>query len=358
MIGFFIMVIFWGSSSYASEYQGFHRGTRTLGMGGAFTAVADDQNALYFNPAGLSYIPGIRWGILNPQVEVSENSLDLYKDFSDVDTDDSQAVADVMRKYIGENNHIKVATDVYVGFKAGNVGVMVSPIGQATMNMRIRNLVNPEAQVDLIADYGMMVGAGMDMPFLKGLKVGLTLKGIARKSLNEFYTADVIADDNFDDIVDADMMDGTGVSADLGLLYTTDALKVTRLNMALVAQNIPEMDFGDAMDSKTQYNMGLAMTQKVLGITFTEALDLYDLTDNAGNDESYEKKLHMGVEMAFPKILSVRAGLNQGYYTAGATLDFKLIKLDLATYGEELGVVGGQKEDRRFVGQVSMGWLW
>jgi hypothetical protein len=66
----------------------------------------------------------------------------------------------------------------------------------------------------------------------------------------------------------------------------------------------------------------------------------------------------MGVEMKLPMILSLRAGLNQGYYTAGATLDFKVVRFDVATYGEEIGVVGGQKEDRRVVGQVSMGWLW
>lgn len=352
------VVIIWGTCAMASEYQSFHRGTRTLGMGGAFTAVADDQNALYFNPAGLSLIKGFSLGLFNPQVEVSKNSIDLFSDLSDVNKDDSGAVADVMRKYIGENNHVKLATDIYTGFKIGNVGVMVSAIGQATMNVRIRNPVWPEAHVVGVGDYGMMAGAGMDLPFIQGLKVGASIKGITRNSLDEVYTPDIIADDNFNDIVSDDQKTGNGVSADLGLLYTTNALKVSSLNLALVAQNIPEMDFGEAVDAKTQFNMGIALSQKLLGLTVTEAADIYDMTDNAGNDESYEKKVHLGVEVALPAILSVRAGLNQGYYTAGATLNFKIIKFDVATYGEELGVIGGQKEDRRFVGQVSMGWLW
>jgi hypothetical protein len=326
-------------------------------MGGAFTAVADDQNALYFNPAGLSQIKVFSLGILNPQVEASENSVDLFNDMSDIDKDDSGAVADVMRKYVGENNHIKVTTEIYSGFRAGSAGVMVSALGQATADIRIRNLVNPVAQINAVADYGVIVGAGMDLPFVNGLKVGATLKGISRRSLNEEYTAETLADDNFDDIIDDDQEDGSGISADIGVLYTTSALKVTDLNLALVAQNIPEMDFGDAMDTKTQFNAGIALSQKVMGMTVTEALDVYDFTDNAGGDDSLEKKIHLGVEVALPVILSVRVGLNQGYATAGATLNFKAIKFDVATYGEEIGVVGGQQEDRRYVAQISMGWL-
>jgi len=33
-------------------------GARALGMGGAFVAVADDANAIYYNPAGLALIDG------------------------------------------------------------------------------------------------------------------------------------------------------------------------------------------------------------------------------------------------------------------------------------------------------------
>jgi long-subunit fatty acid transport protein len=33
-------------------------GARALGMGGAFVAVADDANAIYYNPAGLANVEG------------------------------------------------------------------------------------------------------------------------------------------------------------------------------------------------------------------------------------------------------------------------------------------------------------
>jgi hypothetical protein len=59
--------------------------------------------------------------------------------------------------------------------------------------------------------------------------------------------------------------------------------------------------------------------------------------------------------MRFPKILSVRAGAYQGYATAGATLDFWLLRFDAATYAEELGLEAGQRPDRRYVVQLSLG---
>lgn len=37
-------------------------GTRPLGLGGAFTALADDENALFYNPAGLGFLEKMRFG--------------------------------------------------------------------------------------------------------------------------------------------------------------------------------------------------------------------------------------------------------------------------------------------------------
>jgi hypothetical protein len=54
------------AGSNAAPYPTFYRGVRPLGMGGAFTALADDENALYYNPAGLTAIDGLDLGVVNP----------------------------------------------------------------------------------------------------------------------------------------------------------------------------------------------------------------------------------------------------------------------------------------------------
>jgi hypothetical protein len=85
------------------------------------------------------------------------------------------------------------------------------------------------------------------------------------------------------------------------------------------------------------------------------AAEVDDVTRAAGTDDDLFKRTRLGVEARFPKILSVRAGAYQGYATAGATLDFWLVKLDAATYAEELGLEAGQRPNRRHMVQVTVG---
>ena len=45
------------ATKYAGEFLKIQPGARALGMGGAFTAVADDATAPWWNPAGMVYLP-------------------------------------------------------------------------------------------------------------------------------------------------------------------------------------------------------------------------------------------------------------------------------------------------------------
>ena len=60
-----LLVLVGGSSAYAAgagtlgaPFLEIGGGVRAMGMGGAFCAVADDASAIYWNPAGLTNIPG------------------------------------------------------------------------------------------------------------------------------------------------------------------------------------------------------------------------------------------------------------------------------------------------------------
>ena len=45
------------ATKYAGEFLKVPVGARAVGMGGAFTAVADDATAIWWNPAGMVYLP-------------------------------------------------------------------------------------------------------------------------------------------------------------------------------------------------------------------------------------------------------------------------------------------------------------
>ena len=339
----------------AKEYPSFYRGVRPLGMGGAFTAVADDENALYYNPAGLSEISTLQLGILNPLVEASENTMDMINDAQDTDFDDTAETVEFLRDYVGEHEHARAALAPYVGFNLFGFGAMVGGIAQATIDLEVRNPVWPEAHVDMVADRGLLGGFGAKLP-LTGLRAGASLKIISRDSLEEVYTATDIASDDFENQFEDDQKSGSGVALDLGAIYSMPFVSVVDLDVGLSVQNVPSMNMGDAKDMDTQANLGFAVKKQFLKFSLLGAVDYVDLGNSYDEDNDFGKRLHMGVEFQLPMILSVRAGLNQGYYTLGATVDVWVFRFDVATYAEEVGAYAGQREDRRYVGQITIGW--
>lgn len=358
IVVFVIMTLFVLGTGYdgmAKQYPRLYTGVRPLGMGDAFTAVADDENALFYNPAGLSRLSTLQLGLFNPLIEVSKKSVDLVKDAQDTDMDNTGEVSDLLDKYVGEHQHARVSLFPHIGFNVADTGVMIGGLGQGTLDMDIRNPVWPEAHMDIIMDYGVLGGFGLELPFT-GLSAGVALKFLQRQSLSEIYTATDIAAENFDDRLEDDMYSGSGFSADLGVMYEMGFIPFIDTNVALVVQNVPEMDMGDAKDIDTQVNLGLSIGKSFAAFGFVAALDYKDITGAIEEDEDIAKRIHVGAEVRFLKFLAVRAGLNQGYVSAGATLDFWVLRLDFATYSEEIGAYAGQREDRRYVGQVTIGW--
>lgn len=53
-----LSLLLWGGPVFAGGLSTQGQGSRALGMGGAFTAVADDGSAIYYNPAGIGQIDG------------------------------------------------------------------------------------------------------------------------------------------------------------------------------------------------------------------------------------------------------------------------------------------------------------
>jgi len=59
---FFVLAII-ACQLHASGFQINESGSRAMGMGGAFVGLADDPSALYFNPAGVTQLSGLRFSI-------------------------------------------------------------------------------------------------------------------------------------------------------------------------------------------------------------------------------------------------------------------------------------------------------
>ena len=100
------------------------------------------------------------------------------------------------------------------------------------------------------------------------------------------------------------------------------------------------------------YNFGVSATRaswwKLADTTF--ALEVTDIGNNP--DGSLYRLIHLGAETHW-SVLAVRAGINQGYWTAGLGLDLRFFTLDAATYGEEMSLNPGGNEDRRYALKIA-----
>lgn len=345
-----ILAIFFISGSlYAAELPTLFRGIRPLGMGGAFITLSNDENAVFYNPAGLNDVEGFGGvEILNPLVEISENSLNLYKDLKGIDPNNTTQVTDFLNRFIGEHQHIRAAFFPNIFFHNFAIGAL----GQATLDAEIRNRADPKVFTDAKVDVGALASVAYGL-FDKTLQIGATGKFIQRRGILKTFTAVDIASNNFDPLSDLGNSK-SDIAFDVGTKINID-IPIIKPSLGIVLQNITDLDFDQLGKLPQQLNVGLAINPDFWIVNSTIALEIDDVTKEVGTDDDIYKRVHLGAEVRFPAILAVRGGFNQGYWTAGATLNVWILKIAYATYAEELGAFAGQRDDRRHVAQVVIG---
>jgi hypothetical protein len=344
-----ILIVFASSLCLATEYPYIYKGFRPMGMGGAFVAVSNDANALFYNPAGLADIENIRASIFGIEIEVGKNTTGLIKDALDTDFGNATESAQFLRDHMGDSAHFGLA--IVPSYSMPRFALSV--LGTGRIDMEVRDRQYPKLDVGVISDIGL--GAGYAHPFLdKTLLVGASAKYIHRQSLTQEYTVADLSDKLSDTIKD-DLNKGSGILVDLGVIYTFSKFQFANSRVGISANNLLGGGLGDAADATQHVDIGFAqdLDLKVTNATF--AIDYVDIFNQFDQDSDIAKRLRLGVECKFLEIINVRTGLYQGYVTGGLNLEARIVRLDLMTYAEELGAYAGQRVDRRYAGRFVFG---
>jgi hypothetical protein len=345
-----IITLLFSGNIIAKEFPYLYKGARPLGMGGAFVAVSDDANALFYNPAGLADIKESRISPVDLEIELGRGAYDFYNDALDVNTDNDQEVAEFLQKYIGEYGHF--ATSLFPNYTSPNFACGL--IGSIKSNLQARDKQYPKLVVDAIEDLGIC--AGYAWPFLEdSLIVGSNLKYLYRKSNeNEYSVADITTDD-FNHRFKDGFKDGSGILLDLGVMYKfkdfTMNGKNVGLQAGLSANNLIGNGLGNAADLDPHVDIGVSSRFDA----FTLALDYVDLFGQLGDDNDVGKRIRLGIEYVPVKMLTLRTGIYQGYPTLGASIGTQVMQFDMLTYAEEVGTYSGQRDDRRFLLRMAFG---
>jgi hypothetical protein len=365
-------------------------------MGDAFTAVADDQNVFFYNPAGSVQRTGSLFNIVDLQAGASDDFRDVLSFVSDNEDDlknfDTLS-SDRQAELINEINDTLVSLAPTFNVGAPNMSYLSGPLlgrlhvgaglfAQASGSIGFNpEIVTPSMYYDINADVIPMANAAFrfkSLPLLPGsLGIGANVKYLVRAQAKEDMVS-VLELENFEA---PPVQEGKGVGVDLGALYQI----TPRINLGLAV-----FDFGgtqikyDATEAEegfeakeartatiqTRWSAGLAWTPHKIGfgswgIPLHDRLLLAADVKDFLNDESpvisqseiadeAGTHLHLGAEYRW-WFLRFRTGANQGYFTAGLGADWPLVKLDYAYYSDELGKFAGLSKHTTHRLSVSIG---
>ncbi|MCB0350291.1 MAG: hypothetical protein KDD38_03850 [Bdellovibrionales bacterium] len=339
------------TKAHAGELFEVHSNARAMGMGGAFAALVEDEESLWYNPAGIAKNGGIFWTIADPKVGLTDptTALGIFSDLGSQSTFES-ALTDLGNApiWIGASAKTSLIMPFFAAAYFYDVDV----------SMLSENPVSPSLTTNYIMDTGVALGTGWTMGGM--LQVGFAAKYITRSGVRKDWgtqeIADIIAGTSSPDVIFDSFTQTTGVGYGFDFGMNIIVPTMVQPTVSFVWKNVGNTTFraglGEEAPPTEMQDMlvGASLLIDLPLIQIAPALEVRHLNDG---DVQIGNKIHMGVEMGLP-LIDLRAGLYQGYYTYGVGLNLGILKIDAASWGVELGGYPGQFESRRYMVQASI----
>lgn len=374
---FFVVAYFVARTSFAQQafQYGIHHqfeSTRAMGMGNAFVAIADDENAIFYNPAGLRQLKEGKMnffikGAVDPEIPDLLDDIDKAGDA----VDETQAFLNLINANLNNN----------YGLRAPSLGMlwarprwaMAAILADVTADISFQRVGVPNVDVKAYQDTTLAYARAWDIRTKSGkLSWGVTGKLINRAFIDRRLDAATLVAN--DDILDESLaQEGLTLDFDIGALWRWQrpisgfwrhfepsagfvVRNVLDYGYLTNAKLLTDVDSGDPEDLQRRIDIGGAVKLPQWWIWDTTlAVDFKDiLHDNWTFRKSYHVGLEFLWEMASWWKGGWRVGLNQGHFTAGFSGQIWKFKLDLATYTNEIGTSSNQNESRLYMFTTSL----
>lgn len=335
------------------EFYSLYRSPYFLGRGNTGIAVADNHEAIFYNPAGLALGKGIykETVLISPTIESSVKTKDIVRQALIEEKNDT----DTFRNFIGHNIHLGLNNFTGVVFRRAAVGIAASGhtnalLAKSKEDRGVESL-KAEAAANRVATFSFA-----DDFWNQKLLVGATAKYVMRHDARiEVSALDAtnIADQLGDDSVSTER---TGMGVDLGLMYRFDKVP---WRLGLHAENLGGTNLKPAEADATSrrlpqvVSLGSAVELKTRMSTMMFLMDYRDI--GGSTETSTFKRLHLGAEMNVAKVVGLVGGLNQGYPSAGVYLNLYVMRFDIGTYTQEVGTSAGTRPDQRLYFRLMAG---
>lgn len=394
-----ILSVFFGvviaTQCFADPFPDNTESVRPLGMGGAFTAVANDANSVWTNPAGIAKIRKNRdihryHLITIPNLVVGGNQAGLA--FADAIYTSSASKTSTKVSQAADRN--KGSDQSLLAFAGFNPVVFFEPSRGIPMeaglyfhnrlSVKIPGDSTKKSEISSVQDVGTQFGYAYQS-LTNRFNAGIQTRVFSRSDYSDTVDTEMLGDQKkLESRIQQDGNKGTGVAVDLGWMWTLADFWLPTIGMAML--NAPtgcREDYYNPYAEKRQQVCGTKITGSVVnpespalldptdlrvGVSITPRLThstslrfAFDLQHLYFTDGTHyyglsgidaQKQVHAGMEFLWGNPMlrnafSLRVGYNGGFLTSGCSVRVASTIVELATYGTDVSPTPTPKEDRR-----------
>jgi len=289
-------------------------GPRAIGMGGAFTAIADDANATYWNPAGLAKITRFTFQPPNVQARI-ETQLGWRDVVKNPPTGDADRIK-LLNSMGSSTSTVNFSANMAIA--APRFAVFVQPQVEAKLDAEGVTL-DPisgdpeEGGTANVSGIGYVTaGVSVARAMKDGSFIGVTVKSVMAKGISEGYKVNALGE--FESTGKTEPED-SGLGVDVG--YLKEVSPGTSVGVML--RNLLKPSLGD-MSPNSEINVGVA--RKVMKGRVLLAADIQSVLDHP--------TLNLGAELKAGKILRLWGGVYHQKATLGLGLSILGAKIQVA----------------------------
>lgn len=335
------------------EFKYLARSPRALLMGDAFTAIADDEYTLFYNPAAMGRHKGIHITTMNPKAELpdvlSKNVKKLQFSLDGKYKDWPKEPAAITQRILGTPLHLQGAIAPTIKFE----NFAFTWLNSSTTDLTLLNATHPSLDIDYRYDRGFVVGAGF--PIIGGggkkaskqLSAGIALKKIDRSSLDGSF--DLFGTELLELTENAgsykEIREGLGYTTGSGWGWDVGLEQVFSSGPTTWIFGLSILDIGDTRFNKENDNTADIPVQKMstnFGTSFNQDFGFFDYSLSMDISPIYEPqtdlmtKLKLGARFAIPGF-EFLLGVNGGYWSYGFSANVYFMKFTIGFYGVESG---------------------
>ncbi len=342
------------------------RSPYALLMGDAFTARADDNYTLFYNPASLAKNGGVEFYLVNVKLGATNILSDMDK-FSNLSSDPAILASEL------SGFPIYLEAGGVPTLKFGPFGLTL--FASLDSSMTLRNSVHPYLDVDHRYDRGFAFGYAHTLGDAgifnregavdgASTTIGVSVKHLNREGVKKGY--DLFGTSLLSKITSGEISDygsfktafgystGDAWGYDLGLEHSYK-FGNSALNFALVASDLNGTSFkitegtNPLPDQDMLISSGISYQYKTMLFDYSINMDFKPILASV----PFARKLHFGFDIGIPMIRAM-VGLNEGYLSYGAKVKLWPFVLTAGFYGVELGNEYRQLKGNRLIIYLSL----